>query len=66
MTQKQQVLAGGYNGPIMTLNNGIKMPQVGLGTFLIPNEKLSTVIEKPMNWGIANLILLGDIIMKKR
>lgn len=51
MTQKQQVLAGGYNGPIMTLNNGIKMPQVGLGTFLIPNEKLSTVIGKAYELG---------------
>lgn len=26
------------------LNNGVKMPQVGLGTFLIPKEKLSETI----------------------
>ena len=26
------------------LNNGIEMPQLGLGTFLIPNEKLSETI----------------------
>ena len=24
---------------ILTLNNGVEMPQVGLGTFLIPREK---------------------------
>ena len=24
----------------ITLNNGVKMPQVGLGTFLIPEDKL--------------------------
>ena len=28
----------------ITLNNGVSMPQLGLGTFLIPNEKLSSVI----------------------
>lgn len=51
MTQKQQVLASGYNGPIITLNNGVKMPQVGLGTFLIPNEKISPVIGKAYELG---------------
>lgn len=29
---------------ILTLNNGVEMPQVGLGTFLIPREKLSRTI----------------------
>ena len=28
----------------VTLNNGVKMPQVGLGTFLIPEDKLIKTI----------------------
>lgn len=33
------------------LNNGVKMPQVGLGTFLIPNELLSQTIGKAYELG---------------
>lgn len=51
MINTQQVLGGGYIGPVIELNNGIKMPQVGLGTFLIPNEKLSAVIGKAYELG---------------
>lgn len=51
MTNTQYDSASGYNGPIITLNNGIKMPQVGLGTFLIPNEKISPVIGKAYELG---------------
>lgn len=35
----------------ITLNNGIKMPQVGLGTFLIPKDKLSYTIGKAYDLG---------------
>jgi len=33
------------------LNNGIEMPQVGLGTFLIPTEKLSDTIKQAYELG---------------
>lgn len=33
------------------LNNGIKMPQVGLGTFLIPDDKIIDVIGKAYDLG---------------
>lgn len=33
------------------LNNGVKMPQVGLGTFLIPKENLLKSIERAYEIG---------------
>ena len=36
------------------LNNGIEMPQVGLGTFLIPREKLSRTIAEAYELGYRN------------
>lgn len=42
------------------LNNGIEMPQVGLGTFLIPKDKLEDTLIKAYDI----LIQLGDIIMR--
>ena len=33
------------------LNNGIEMPQVGLGTFLIPQEHLSGTIKTAYDLG---------------
>jgi diketogulonate reductase-like aldo/keto reductase len=33
------------------LNNGIEMPQQGLGTFLIPNKKLTDVIGEAYRLG---------------
>ena len=38
----------------ITLNNGIEMPQVGLGTFLIPKEKLSRTIAEAYELGYRN------------
>jgi len=35
----------------LTLNNGIKMPQVGLGTFLIPAENIERVIGEAYEMG---------------
>lgn len=35
----------------LELNNGIKMPQLGLGTFLIPNKKIDAVINKAYELG---------------
>ena len=35
----------------ITLNNGVKMPQLGLGTFLIPKDKLSTTIGEAYRLG---------------
>jgi len=35
----------------LTLNNGVVMPQAGLGTFLIPNEKIDGVIFKAYELG---------------
>lgn len=35
----------------ITLNNGVKMPQIGLGTFLIPKENLSRTIGEAYNLG---------------
>lgn len=35
----------------LRLNNGVVMPQAGLGTFLIPNEKLDGVIAKAYELG---------------
>lgn len=37
--------------PNITLNNGVEMPQIGLGTFLIPKEKLSRTIAKAYELG---------------
>lgn len=37
--------------PAIQLNNGIKIPQVGLGTFLIPKEKLSRTIAQAYEMG---------------
>ena len=37
--------------PAIQLNNGIKMPQVGLGTFLIPKENLSKTIAQAYEMG---------------
>lgn len=33
------------------LNNGVKMPQLGMGTFLIPNECISETIGAAYNLG---------------
>ena len=38
----------------ITLNNGIEMPQVGLGTFLIPKDKLSRTIAEAFDLGYRN------------
>ena len=35
----------------ITLNNGVRMPQVGLGTFLIPKENLSRTIAQAYEMG---------------
>lgn len=35
----------------ITLNNGVKMPQVGLGTFLIPEDKLIKTIGQAYEFG---------------
>lgn len=35
----------------ITLNNGIKMPQLGLGTFLIPNENIIETIGRAYDMG---------------
>lgn len=35
----------------ITLNNGIKMPQLGLGTFLIPNENIIETIGRAYDLG---------------
>ena len=35
----------------VTLNNGVKMPQVGLGTFLIPEDKLIKTIGQAYELG---------------
>lgn len=33
------------------LNNGVEMPQIGLGTFLIPKDKLSYAIKEAYDLG---------------
>lgn len=38
-------------GKTITLNNGVEMPQVGLGTFLIPKENLSRTIAEAYEMG---------------
>ena len=35
----------------LILNNGVEMPQIGLGTFLIPNEKIEEIIGKAYELG---------------
>lgn len=45
----------GYNVPVLTLNNGQLMPQQGLGTFLIPKDKLSDTIAKAYDLGYRKL-----------
>lgn len=35
----------------ITLNNGVEMPQIGLGTFLIPKEDLSKIIGQAYDMG---------------
>ena len=35
----------------VTLNNGVKMPQVGLGTYLIPQDKVVETIGKAYEMG---------------
>lgn len=37
--------------PILKLNNGVEMPQIGLGTFLIPKENLSKTIGEAYRLG---------------
>ena len=37
--------------PAIQLNNGIKMPQIGLGTFLIPKDNLSRTIAQAYEMG---------------
>ena len=37
------------------LNNGIEMPQVGLGTFLIPKDKLEDTLIKAYDMGYRQL-----------
>lgn len=39
------------NQPTITLNNGVVMPQLGLGTFLIPNSELSRTIGEAYRLG---------------
>lgn len=46
------------------LNNGIEMPQVGLGTFLIPKDKLEDTLIKAYDMGYRQFEQLGDIIMR--
>lgn len=47
--------AQGSSVPVLTLNNGQLMPQQGLGTFLIPKEKLSDTIAKAYDFGYRKL-----------
>ena len=35
----------------ITLNNGVQMPQVGLGTFLIPKENISSTFGEAYRLG---------------
>lgn len=35
----------------LELNNGVKMPQVGLGTFLIPKDKIDPTLAKAYEFG---------------
>ena len=37
------------------LNNGVEMPQIGLGTFLIPKDKLSYATSVPLKWDKLNI-----------
>lgn len=39
---------------VITLNNGVQMPQIGLGTFLIPKEHLSRTIAEAYELGYRN------------
>lgn len=39
------------NQPYIILNNGVEMPQIGLGTFLIPKEKLCNTIKEAYQIG---------------
>lgn len=39
------------NTPTLELNNGVEIPQVGLGTFLIPKERLSETIGEAYRLG---------------
>lgn len=57
--------------PNILLNNGIDIPQVGLGTFLIPQNILYSTLEKAINlgyrhfdtaWRYNNEKIIGDFI----
>lgn len=39
---------------LITLNNGVEMPQIGLGTFLIPNDKLPNTLLEAYRLGYRN------------
>ena len=46
------------------LNNGIEMPQVGLGTFLIPKDKLEDTLIKAYDMGYRQFDTAWRYIMR--
>lgn len=47
------------------LNNGVKMPMVGLGTFPLKGKPLQELIKQLLIWVILCTILLGYIKMRE-
>ena len=37
------------------LNNGVKIPSIGLGTWLIPNDKVSDVVKSAIDIGYRHI-----------
>lgn len=47
------------NHPTISLNNGVEMPQIGFGTYLIPEDKIVDTIGKAYELGYRNFDTAG-------
>lgn len=45
----------GYDMEYVTLNNGVKMPVLGYGTFLISNEETEKLVEDALSVGYRSI-----------
>ncbi len=52
-----------YNG-FLTLNNGVKLPQLGLGTWFIDDDKVADAVKEAVKLGYIHMSRQWQALMK--
>lgn len=52
-----------YNG-FLTLNNGVKLPQLGLGTWFIDDDKVADAVKEAVKLGYRHMSRQWQALMK--